>query len=102
VFLDPVTSLEEFFIDVHIPFDCEFLIAENSNVRDEEHLELTLTEVYRVHLSGPLQKYRVGNWSSGAGITWSTVPFYQRRGNLQGITIKAAIVADVGVPSTYS
>jgi hypothetical protein len=95
-----MASLEELFIDIHIPFDCEFLVAENSSVMDEDYLEVTLTEVYHVHLSGPLQKYRVGTWRSGAGITWSTAPFYQRRGDLQGMTMKAAIVADVGVLST--
>lgn len=94
-----MTTIEELFINMHIPFDCEFLVAENSSVMDEEHLEVTLTEVYHVHLSGPLQKYRVGTWNSDAGITWSNVPFYQRRGDLQGITIKAAIVADVGILS---
>jgi hypothetical protein len=95
--LDSATSLEELFIDIHIPFDCEFLVAENLGLMDEEHLEVTLTKVYHVHLSGPLQKYQVGTWSSGAGIIWSAVPFYQRRGDLQGVTIKAAIVADVSV-----
>jgi hypothetical protein len=100
IFLDAVTSLEELFRDIYIPFDCDFLVAENSSVMDEEDLEVTLTEVYHVQFSGPLQKYRIGNWSSGTGITWSTVPFYQRRGDLQGIEIRAAIVADVGVLST--
>jgi hypothetical protein len=96
-----VTSLEELFTDIHIPFDCEFLVAENSSVTDGDRFEVAVTEVYQVHLSGPLHKSRVGNWSSESGVTWSTVPFFQRRGDLQGIVVKAATVADVGVPSSH-
>jgi hypothetical protein len=93
MFIDPVTSLEEFFIDIHIPFDCEFLVAEKSNAAGEG--VMSLTEIYRVQPTQLLQTYRLGNWSSATGLTWSTVPFNQRRGDLQGVTIKAAVRADV-------
>jgi hypothetical protein len=96
-----VTSLEELFINVHIPLDCEFLVAEDTSAPDGDHFEMAVTEVYHVYLSGPLQKYRVANWSFDSGVTWSTLPFLQRRGDLQGITIKAATVADVGAPSSH-
>jgi hypothetical protein len=96
IFLDPVISLEKFFEDIHIPFECEFLVAEMLYRDDDEGTEVSLTEVYRVQPTQELQKYLVGNWSSGAGLAWSTVPFYQRRGDLHGLTVRAAIVADVG------
>ncbi|KDR23150.1 hypothetical protein L798_15232 [Zootermopsis nevadensis] len=92
--LDPATSVEKFFADIHIPFDCEFLVAEIVDVPGKGGTSVALTEVYRVQPAQPLQKYRAGNWSPPTGLAWSTLPFHQRRPDLQGITIRAAIVAD--------
>jgi hypothetical protein len=96
MFLDPEISVEKFFADIHIPFDCEFLVGEILNEAGPGDMDVSLTEVYRVQTTQGLQKYRAGTWSFGTGLAWSTVPFYQRRSDLQGITIRAAIVADVG------
>jgi hypothetical protein len=83
LFLDKDSSLEEFFTDINIPLDCEFLVAqpESDNV-------VGLTEVYRVGPTLPLQTYRFGNWSPGSGLTWPSQGFYHRRKNLQRITLK--------------
>ena len=97
IFLDTVTSLEDFFTYIHVPLDCKFLVAQNSNVEGEEYVEVAFTEVYRVRPSLPLQKHRVGNWSSSTGVVWSAVPFYERRKDLQGITINAALTEDVSI-----
>jgi hypothetical protein len=84
-----VTSVEEFFSDIYIPLDCECLAAEGSNDPGERNRIVSLTEVYHVHPNLPLQKNRIGNWSSGSGLAWTNVSFYQRR-NFHGITLKAA------------
>jgi hypothetical protein len=97
MFLDPVISPEDFFLHIHVPVDCEFLIAQNSNVESEKHVQVKLMEVYRVRPSLPLQKEWVGNWSSATGVVWSAVPFYERRGDLQGTRIKATLTDDVSV-----
>jgi hypothetical protein len=56
IFLDPVISLDKFFKDIHIPFDCEFLVAEMLYRDDDEGTEVSLTEVYRVQPTQALQK----------------------------------------------
>ncbi|PNF32646.1 hypothetical protein B7P43_G15054 [Cryptotermes secundus] len=84
LFLDTNAYLEEFFTDINIPFDCEFLVAQSQNGD-----VIALTEVYRVSPTLPLQTYRFGNWSPGGGLTWPSQGFYQRRNNLQGHVIRA-------------
>ena len=43
LFLDTNTSLEQFFTDINIPFDCQFLVAQPQS----DHV-IVLTEMYRV------------------------------------------------------
>jgi hypothetical protein len=64
-------------------------------MESEEYVKVALTEVYRIRRYLPLQKDRVGNWSSSTGLVWSAVPFYKRRGDLHGTVIKAALAQDV-------
>jgi hypothetical protein len=84
LFLDTNTSLEQFFTDINIPFDCQFLVAQPQS----DHVVL-LTEVYRVSPTLPLQTYRFGNWTAGGGHTWPSQDFYTRRKNLNGLTTQA-------------
>ena len=84
MFLDTNTSLEQFFTDINIPFDCQFLVAQPQS----DHV-VVLTEVYRVSPTLPLQTYRFGNWTAGGVLTWSSLGFYMRRKNLKGLTIPA-------------
>jgi len=84
LFLDTITSLEQFFTDINIPFDCQFLVAQPQS----DHVVL-LTEVYRVSPTLPLQTYCFGNWTAGGGLTWPSQDFYNRRNNLKGLTIQA-------------
>jgi hypothetical protein len=81
IFLNNRTSDLKLLTAIHIPLDCPFLVAEQVNT------DVSLTEVYHVHLTRPLQEYQVGNWNSVRGIAWSVT---QRRRHLQGVTIKAA------------
>jgi hypothetical protein len=84
LFLDTNTSLEQFFTDIDIPFDCQFLVAQPQS----DHVVM-LTEVYRVSHTLPLQTYRFGNWTAGSGLTWPSEGLYRRRNNLQGHIIRA-------------
>jgi hypothetical protein len=84
LFLDTNTSLEQFFTDINIPFDCQFLVAQPQS----DHVVL-LTEVFRVSPTLPLQTYRFGNWTAGGGLTWPSQNIYMRRKNLKGLTIQA-------------
>jgi len=81
------TSQEQFFIDINIPFDCQFLVAQPQS----DHI-VVLTEVYRVSPTLPLQIYRCGNWTAGGGLTWPSQGLYKRRNNLQGHIFWAAHV----------
>jgi len=47
-----------------------------------------LTELYRVSPTYPLQTYLFGNWTAEKGLSVSTVGFYKRRNNLQGLVMK--------------
>jgi hypothetical protein len=93
--LDSMTSLEDFVSDVYIPLDCEFLVAQRSNGTEDGDLEVSLTEVYNVHPTRRLQINPVARWISNCGITWSEVSFLERRADLQGISLKAAVFNDV-------
>jgi hypothetical protein len=86
LFLDTNTSLVQFFTDINIRFDCQFLVAQPQS----DHVVL-LTEVYRVSPTLPLQTYRFGNWTAGGGLTGPSEGLYRRRNNLQGLAVKAGI-----------
>jgi hypothetical protein len=95
LFLDKMTSLEEFFSDMDIPLSCEFLVAQLSDKTKDRDFEVSLTEVFYIHPSLPLQTQRIGNWSSSVGFTWSTMPFVERRGDLQGVIIQSGVHSKV-------
>jgi len=77
-------SLEQFFTDINIPFDYQFLVAQPQS----DHV-VVLTEVYRVSPTLPQQIFRFGNWTAGGGFTWTSQGFYRRRKNLKGLIIQA-------------
>ncbi|KAJ4433821.1 hypothetical protein ANN_16133 [Periplaneta americana] len=76
--------LDEFFLGVNIPFDCEFLVAHKSKFHDN----VVLTEVYRINSTLPLKTSCFGNWTDGRGISVSSLTLYQRRNNLEGLPLK--------------
>ena len=76
--------MEQFFTDINIPFDCQFLVAQPQS----DHV-VVLTEVYRVSPTLPLQTYRFGNWTAGRGFTWPSQGLYTSRNNLNGYIIQA-------------
>jgi len=87
LFVDTTWPLDEFFSDVYIPFDCEFVVVQPAG--DEGAV---LTEVYRVRPSSPLQKYHFGTWSAVDGLFCTDKSLYQRRDNLQGLALKTAFL----------
>jgi hypothetical protein len=95
LFLDSMTSLEDLFSNIYLPLDFEFLVAQRSNGTEEGDLEVSLTEVYSVHPTRQLQINPVARRISNSGITWSEVPFLDRRADLQGISMKAAMFNEV-------
>jgi hypothetical protein len=95
LFLYSITSMEDFFSDIYIPLDCEFLVAQRWNGKEDGNLEVSHTEVYSVHPTRPLQINPVARWSFSSGLTWSEFSFLKRRGDLQGISLKSAMVQDV-------
>jgi len=94
-------SLEEFFDKIYIPFDSEFLVAQISSRSKGKRQEVKLTEVFNIHATQMLQKFRVGKWSSVTGLTWFMAPFVKRRRHLNGIVIKGALRPQVLIQMTF-
>jgi hypothetical protein len=86
LFLDTYSKLEKFFVNINIPFDCEFLVVLQQDGR------IVLTEVYRVSHAHPLQTYHFGNWTASKGLIGPTAGFYKRRNDLQGLVLKTGTV----------
>jgi len=87
LFLSKTDSLEFVFRAVNIPFDWEFVVAQQ-----EETMQLS--EVYRINATFPLEVHRVGNWSLATGLQWTNTPLYRRRKNLRGVELRIT-TADV-------
>jgi len=92
--MDTTISMEEFFADIYIPFDSEFLVAQHYFGVDNDNYEVSLTEVYRIRNTLPLQQYRVANWSAVSGLSWTNVRVQQRR-DLQGVVIRCVFIPEV-------
>ncbi|KAJ4427788.1 hypothetical protein ANN_25441 [Periplaneta americana] len=85
--LDNSNQLEDFFANVNIPFDCEFLVAQ-----PQGDGSAVLTEVYRISPTMPLRAEYFGNWTSRDGLACTTAALYDRRRNLKGLHLKAGII----------
>jgi hypothetical protein len=92
--MDSTVLMEEFFADIYIPFDSEFLVAQYSSGVDNDNYEVSLTEVYRIRDTLSLQQYRVANWSAVSGLNWTTVRVQQRR-DLQGVVMRCVFIPEV-------
>ncbi|KAJ9590823.1 hypothetical protein L9F63_016154 [Diploptera punctata] len=85
--LDTSSVIEEFFAGCNIPFDCEFIVAH----RNQDEL-IVLNEIYRVAKGLPLQIYNYGHWKSENDFNFTSLEFYRRRSNLNGLFIPAATI----------
>lgn len=81
LFLD--TSVDQFFEDVYIPVDCEFIVAQRSGSN-----VVLLAEIYRLDKGLPLQRPEFGIWAQGS-LHVSNESLVRRRSNFQGVTITA-------------
>ena len=89
-------SIEKFFSNIKIPFDCEFFVTQPLINNDKKEDELSIIEIYQDHPSRSLQKHLVAHWTISGGLNWSAPLLIQRRSNLNAIPIR------VGLPSSVS
>lgn len=85
-------QLEGYFSKIYVPLDCHFIAAQPS-----ETGAITFTEVYHIGKNHRLQKFKLGEWDPEKGPAWTNTSFYTRRGDLQGVSIKAAVIPDVSI-----
>lgn len=81
-------SIPSFFADIDVPFNAEFLVASQGAKR------IILYEVYRVAKGMSLNDPYYSAWTTKSGLTRMPDSIYKRRGNLQGLVIKA-VTGDV-------
>jgi hypothetical protein len=81
-------SVDSFFTDIDVPFNCEFLVARSTAAG------VSLYEVYRVAEGMRLNDVYFGRWSSMSGLVNIQSSIYKRRGDLQG-TVITAVTVDV-------
>jgi hypothetical protein len=86
--------LDESLKGTYIPLDCHFVVARSTDTGT-----VTFTEVYHIGRNHRLQELRLGEWDPARGPSWTNVSFYRRRRDLQGVTIKAAVISDVSMIS---
>jgi hypothetical protein len=84
-------SIEEYFTEINIPYDSEFLLVQSVS----RNAKLSLTEVYQDHPSRTLQRHRVANWSSRGGFVWSPIPLFNRRDDLHNIVMRVGVSGEV-------
>jgi hypothetical protein len=86
--------LEEYLNGTYIPLDCQYILAQPT-----EKGAVIFTEVYHIGRNHRLQKLKLGEWDPERGPSWTNMSFYMRRRDLQGVTINAAVIADVSMIS---
>jgi hypothetical protein len=88
-------SMDTFFSNITIPYDCEFLVTRPSNEKQGAETSLSLIELYQDHPTRSLRKEPVAKWTSGSGLTWFARPLLTRRSDLHGVPIRAGLINDV-------
>jgi hypothetical protein len=80
------THIDTFFADIDVLINSEVFVAH----RQKDYVQLT--EVYRVRKGHPLQKCEFGTVSARNVLSTTDVSFYERRSNLQGLTMEALTI----------
>jgi hypothetical protein len=88
-------SIETFFSNIKISYDCEFFVTQPLINKDKREHGLTLIEIYQEHPSRSLQKHLVAHWTVSGGLNWSAPLLIQRRAHLHGITIRVGLNSEV-------
>ncbi|PSN56459.1 Ionotropic receptor 163 [Blattella germanica] len=85
MFLGKNVQLEYYFSGIDFPYDCEFIIVQNTSQNI-----LTLTEVYRHEIEESLHKYVLAEWFNN-NLKWTNLSLLRRRENLHGHQIRVSI-----------
>jgi len=88
-------SVENFFSNIKIPYDCEFFVTQPLINNDKREDGISIMEIYQDHPSRSLQKHLVAHWTVSGGLNWSASLLTQRRANLHGISIRVCLTSDV-------
>ncbi|XP_028047966.1 glutamate receptor ionotropic, delta-1 isoform X2 [Monomorium pharaonis] len=91
VFFGNETKLADFFLEIYVPFDCKFMVAQSSaNVIGRE----IITEVYQVDKGKELRSMQFGVWDLRDGLKGPKRGLFSRRNNLFGQNIRVTSVHD--------
>ena len=88
IFFRETTSIDNFFRQIYVPFDCIFLVAQ----KGKNDNEATLTEVYQIEKEKELRKAIFGYWNLGTGVITPKLGLYQRRADLFGQNIRVTSI----------
>jgi hypothetical protein len=83
-------TLDDLFVDINIPFHCEFLV-----VYKEDGRNFVFTEVYRVDRSLPLRTYQFAN------LSYPARGLIKRRPDLQGLVLRSAVINSVSWETSF-
>ncbi|XP_011872070.1 PREDICTED: glutamate receptor U1-like isoform X2 [Vollenhovia emeryi] len=91
VFFGNETTFADFFLEIYVPFDCKFMVAQSSaNVTGGE----IITEVYQIDRGKELRSMRFGVWDVKNGLKGPKHGLFLRRNNLFGQNIRVTSVHD--------
>ncbi|XP_034946540.1 uncharacterized protein [Chelonus insularis] len=89
IFMQDKTSIEDFFEDVYIPFNCKFMISKKSlDIEDSE----VITEIYRVYFGKQLKQDFFATWNTLTGMDPPSLPFFMRRKNLDSQLLRVSSI----------
>nr|UEN71271.1 ionotropic receptor 2 [Gregopimpla kuwanae] len=91
IFFRDETRIEDFFMEIYVPFDCTFMVAQGEG--NDSNTEI-ITEVYQIDRDQELRHSTFGTWHPKHGITTPTVALYQRRNDLYGKILRVASIHD--------
>lgn len=88
LFLRNDTKFEDFLSEVHVPFDCVFMVAQP----DDHGVGEVIRDVYRIGKEEKLRWMTFGDWDATRGFRGPQSGLYQRRHDLHGRNIRVVAV----------
>nr|XP_031847331.1 uncharacterized protein LOC116433408 isoform X3 [Nomia melanderi] len=88
LFLRNDTKFEDFLSEVHVPFDCVFMVAQP----DGHGIGEVIRDVYRIGKEEELRWMKFGEWDAARGFRGPRLGLYQRRHDLHGRNIRVVAV----------
>ncbi|PSN56460.1 Ionotropic receptor 167 [Blattella germanica] len=77
MFLPMDVQIDSYFLDIDIPYNCEFTVVQNTPEKS-----YSLTEIYRQQPHQSLEKHILGKWTD-KHLQWTNLSLLERRKNLQ-------------------